>query len=657
LAALAAQDEPSILDMSLEQLQNVVVTDTKVAQAQDTVTQKVEIVDAAEIRRHTALNRNISELLLYRSGLFVNTLSRNDANWGSFGGLGPKYNGYLLDGLPIDSFVDSMSLSPWAFERVELYKGPASVMYSNYLTMDFAGNETPLAGITNFVLKDTIDSQLTRLQIGGGSFGTMNGKLYHQGASGKLSYFVGGNFEQADYTNYGTSDSWLYIINDPDYTKGALYGKASYRLGEDDSLSLFAHHTSHSGTAGRPNRDFDHSYDTVNLAYAHQLTDALNLQLKGGYRNYDRLSGEDYYPASFDSRSHEGVDQQVFPVDLSFTFQHLGQSLLTFGADTQITDYQTYSEANGGSTTLNQVSSQSRGVFVQEKLVLDRWVLRAGGRYNITEHSYETINGAEPSGSGDNNWRQPLWSIGARYNASPELALYANTGTSFVVPSAKQLWGTTSDLTQAGQLPNTGLREENGQGSDIGFEWRPLDTWSIGVRGFLNQLDDAIIDNVVSQAPSQSQSINAGEARSYGAELMVDHKVNDNWHWFANLTHTVSEVTNPADHDHDGSEIPFVPDLMANAGCTASLPWAITLSPYLHMVGSYYDSTAQSSRRQFGSFWTANLRLEKSLLKTSGYTVDSFVELDNLTNERFEMPWGFQDPGFSAFVGLEAAVF
>jgi hypothetical protein len=37
---------------------------------------------------------------------------RNGANWGSYGGLGPKYNSCLLDGLPIDSFVDTMSLDP-----------------------------------------------------------------------------------------------------------------------------------------------------------------------------------------------------------------------------------------------------------------------------------------------------------------------------------------------------------------------------------------------------------------------------------------------------------------------------------------------------------------------------------------------------------------
>jgi outer membrane receptor protein involved in Fe transport len=157
---------------SLEQLADMVVTDTKVAQSLDTVTQKIAVLHGADIDRLPDVNRNLAELLSYTSGQFVNVLSRNDANWGSYAGLGPKYNSYLLDGLPIDSFVDAMGLDVAAIERVEVYKGPASVLYSNYLTMDFAGNETPLAGTTNFVLKNRIDQPLTRLALGTGSYNT-----------------------------------------------------------------------------------------------------------------------------------------------------------------------------------------------------------------------------------------------------------------------------------------------------------------------------------------------------------------------------------------------------------------------------------------------------------------------------------------------------
>jgi len=158
----------------------IVVTDTKMAQPQARATQKVDVISEDDSARQTSPNRNLSELLKNTSGQFVNPLSRNDANWGSFGGLGPKYNVYLLDGLPIDAFADAMALDPWAVERVELYKGPAAVMYPNYLTMDFAGNEAPLAGITNFIVRDKIDAPASRVRIGQGSYKTTNAGFYHQ---------------------------------------------------------------------------------------------------------------------------------------------------------------------------------------------------------------------------------------------------------------------------------------------------------------------------------------------------------------------------------------------------------------------------------------------------------------------------------------------
>jgi len=642
---------PDVFELSLEELASVVVTDTKIAQSHGSVTQKVEIVEDGEIDRHTALKRNLSDLLIYKSGLFINTLSRNDANWGSFGGLGPKYNGYLLDGLPIDSFVDTMSLDPWILGRIELYKGPASVMYSNYLSMDFAGNQTPLTGITNFVLKDKISGPLTRIRLGGGSYGTGSGKFYHQNGANGFNYFFGGGLERSNYADYGTPNSWLNILRDPQYQKRSLYANASYLFGGGQKLSLFVHRTIHDGDAGRPNRDFEHGYDTVNLAYQNQVNDKLNVQIKGGYRGYDRCWGDDNFPAGLDLKNHSGVLQKILPFDLSINYKHAGESLLTLGVDSQFAGYKTYAETPAGvRTTDADMSSISRGIFIQEKLVRDKWIFRAGGRTNRTEHSYDMINGAAPAGDSKKSWSMPLWSFGARYNRSSRIAFYANTGTSFVAPSAKQIWGTAG-----GQLANPGIKEENGTGSDLGIEWRPDGRTTIGMRALANELDNAIIDNVVSLNPSRTQSVNAGNARSYGAELTAERKASDNLRWFANVTRISSRVENPLDKDNDGTNIPFVPDYVANAGLTMKLTGEVTLSPYVHTAGNYYDSTSRAGRLKFGPYQTINLKIHKDFPKKSKYDAGVFIDLNNITNRRFEMPWQFQDTGFNAFIGLEAS--
>jgi len=650
--------EQEIYDLSLEDLSKLVITDTKIGQAQETVTQKLELFSSKDFDRQTTYHGNIAELLTYTSGQFVNPLSRNDPNWGSFEGLGPKYNGYLLDGLPIDSFADAMSLDPWAFEQVEVQKGPASVMYSNYLSMDFAGNETPLAGITNFILKERIDAPVTRIMAGGGSYNTFAGRLYHQNRKENLNYFFGATMEQSDYANYGTADSWLHIIDDPEYQKTKLYAKLTYLFDRNDhKLSLFVNHTQHTGDAGRPNRDFSHRYDTINLSYSNQITDTLNLHVKTGFRNYDRHWAEDNHPTDLGLREHDGVKQRIFPSDLTLNITHAGNSTFTVGVDSQVATYESYAESEGVKKTGSDVTAYSVGVFLQEKLVLDQWVFRLGGRFNHTGHFYDLFAGVTPT-KRRNSWESLLWSVGIRYNIKPWIAIYGNAGNSFVAPSAKQLGGTLSASSAGvvganGQLPNFDLMPEKGVGSDFGLELRPLDSISIGIRGFFNQVNEAIVENVVNTTPSQSKSMNVGKARSFGGELNIEHRLAEYLRWFANCTYTATNVEDRLDNDQNSSRIPFVPEFVANGGITARLPLNIYLSPYLHWVGTYYDSSSKSSRREFGPYPLLNMRAQKTLVSNDTLAIHAAIDLNNLLDKHYEMPWQFRDPGFNAFGSLE----
>ena len=640
-----------VYDLSLEKLSELVVTDTKIAQSRDTVTQKLETIRAVDLERMAAPGRNLAEYLRYTAGQFVNPLSRNDANWGAYAGLGPKYNTYLLDGLPIDSFADAMGIDSWALQEVEVHKGPASVLYSNYLTMDFAGNETPLAGVTNFILKDRIDAESTRLAVGYGSHNTASTRIYHQNHRGSFSYFAGGTYERSDYAAYGLADSWLHMDRNPRYEKTKLYAKVGYAFGGDrQKLSLFVHRADHWGNLGRPNRDFSNHYETVNAVYSAQLAEAWNFQLKSGFRNYDRSWDEDNYPIDLGLRERDGVRQRIYPSDLTVNFQHAGTSMLTAGGDFQRAWYETYA-------TVNEVTAQSTGLFLQEKYVVDRWVIRAGGRLNRTRQSYETVAGMKPDLS-DQSWDSRLWSAGVRFNATPQLSLYGNIGTSFLAPSAKSVAGTlaATDLGvtgRNGQLPNPDLQPETGTGSDLGIEYRSASAFSLGVRVFYNQIADAIVDNVVSATPSQSRSVNAGRALGKGFEVTLEQAVSPDFTWFANLTVNASRVQNALAPAQDGTAIPFVPSYVANAGIAAKLPLGIVVSPRLQLVGDYYDSTSRFGRQRFGSYPVVNLRLQRLWLERSGCTVSCALDLNNLFNRRYEMPFQFRDTGFNTFFSLE----
>ena len=79
-------------ELNLEELGKVVVTGSKKERLISSVTQKVDVINHQEINQIFCPKRNLSELIQYLPGASVQVLSRNDANWGAYGGIGPKYN-------------------------------------------------------------------------------------------------------------------------------------------------------------------------------------------------------------------------------------------------------------------------------------------------------------------------------------------------------------------------------------------------------------------------------------------------------------------------------------------------------------------------------------------------------------------------------------
>ncbi|GAB4432332.1 MAG: TonB-dependent receptor [bacterium] len=654
--SIAYADNGSVLkEQKPYMMEELVITETKSPQNINEVTHKFDVVTSDEIQNLTSNNRNIAEMFKYLPGNFVNPLSRNDANWGSYGGLGPKYNSYLLDGLPIDTFVDPMSLDTIYIERAEIHRGPASVLYPNYMTMDFAGNQSALAGISNLITKDKITKPKSLFSLGYGAWDTIQTKLYHENSKGELNYFLGGTYEQSDYTNYGTNPSWLNMIDNPQYKKTKLYFKNTYYISSNSKVALFWHHTQHTGDAGRPNRYYEHQYDLINALYENKINQELSVQFKLGYRYYDRRWQEDNFPV-LSLREKDGVKQNIVPADLSFNYRHGRNNLLTFGADFQSVNYETFAEINGLRSIGNNMDATNYGIYIHEKAEVGDWIFRVGGRYNYTEHEYDLIGGVNPSVK-DKSWNKFLWSLGTRYNATKEVGFYANLGSSFMVPSAKSIGGTLSPSDifvpgKNGQLPNPGLKPETGLGFDIGGDFRTIKNLQFGLRGFYNRVDDAIVENVVSTIPSQTQSVNAGKTYAYGVEIELNHMIN-NINWFANGTFTNTKVENGVDSDQDGSDVPFVPDIILNVGGTIKLPYDFSLSPYYQYVGRYYDSTSKSGRRDFGQYGVVNLNVQKLLVKTNNYSANFSLDLNNLFDNKYEMPWQFQDPGFNIMARIE----
>ena len=655
------------------EMEEVIVTGSKLPQTPGNVTQKISIITVDDMGSLVQGNGNLAELLSYSPGNFANVLSRNDPNWGSSGGLAHTYKGYMLDGLPIDAFVDLQSLDPWAFQRVEDQRGSASVLYPTYLAMDFAGNQSPLAGTANFILKERVRSTRTRASVYGGSYSTVGGRFFHQRAAGNLHLFFGGHHEASDYTYYGTFDedgnrnSWLNMLEDdsPNYEKTKMYMRGTYYLNDSGQrVSLYAHRTWHTGDSGRPNRDFGHTYTTLNAGYIHPVSDKITARAKVGYRDYVRRWEEDNFardslgvviPESLALRSEDGVDQSVMPADLSVSVITRESDVLTVGADYQLASYKNTSEA-GVLNTNNEGTATGLGLYAQEEFRLNSLTLRVGARFTSIAHDIELLSGAPP-GEESNSWNKLLSSAGARYNHSDDLSVYTNFGTSFKAPSQKSVGGTVPvGSTDSGHLPNPDLKPESGTSIDLGVNYRPMEDLQVGLRGFNIVIDDQIVQIEVEGAP-QSQDINAGNTATNGAELEVTHRLSEMVEWFANYTYTNAEVKEHENEDLIGAKINFVPERVIGLGVHLTLAKGLRATITAQSYSGIYsdikkDDPNKDDDDPLPGYNLVNARVQYAVSTQDGYDLTLFLEPYNLTNQTFEMPWGFQDPGFSANGGL-----
>lgn len=658
------QNAVNLYDLTLEQLANIVVTASKVPQSLSRVTEKVDVITEQQISRIVQGKRNLAELIQYLPGASVSVLSRNDANWGSYGGIGPKYSTYMLQGLPIDAFMDPMVLDAMAIQRIEVQRGPASVMYPEFLSQDFAGSQSPLAGTVNLILKEDVATPLSTVTLDYGSYDTYAVRAYHQDRVDRCHVFGGAAYEQSDYVNYSLPDSWLNMLQDPEYTKFHVFLGASVYLDEKakHKIALFGNETLHDGNMGRVNREYDHQYGLLNAEYSGQLTDAVKATLKAGIRSYDRSWEEDNYDNNQDLslRENAGVEQNIVPMDASLTFRHFQDSNLTIGSDYQKASYKTWVEpANKDKVDRTVADASQVGVYAQEELQVGKATLRGGGRLNKINNDIDKLEGQAP-GSSDQTWDVALWSVGAKYRLAEDWALFANGGNSFLTPGFKAVGGTLSATDRSvpgrnGQLPNPNLKPESGMGYDLGLDGRLSPSLSLSVRAFRNTISDAIIDSVVSEDPSQTMSENAdGETVAQGIEMDVQQRTDWGIDWFANATLTQSEIVAPGNPDQDGAEVPFVPGVMANVGATCYLPYRIEVSLMLHWSGRIYDSSSKENRNSFDSGELVNVMASKAFAVRGGRTVTVFVKLYNATDNKIDMPWQFQDPGFQGTFGVTA---
>ncbi|MCU1738021.1 MULTISPECIES: TonB-dependent siderophore receptor [unclassified Pseudomonas] len=545
-AVTASEDEPADGPVQGYVARKTVVG-TKTAATLLETPQSISVVTRQQMDDQAA--QTLDQALRYTPGVYSQD---NDLRFDQLSIRGFDADSYL-DGLKLNrtTWFANPRIDPWFLERVDVLRGPASVLY---------GQSGP-GGLVDMQSKQPTDTPLHVIQVGVG-----NDDRYQAGFDfggplddqGKFSYRLTGLGRMADTQTDHIQEQ-----------RFAIAPAVSWQIDDDTRLTVLANYQydpqgglfnpvpvygsvlrNPNGNLhpndylGDPDRDrFKRTQFSLGYQFSHRFNDTWTFRQNTRYLHDD----VDYYQTSLTGPLD--ADLQTAPLWANVNDEHLGQFAMDnqlqadfatgaikhsvlMGADLQRLQQQinrggqyfpnainiynpNFSALPTVPVTTSQYTTQSQfGAYVQDQLSLDHWRWLIGARQDWAS-TYDNQD-AKLTGANLSNTRQRdsklTWRSGLSYVFDNGLAPYASYSESFQPQVGTDREGKTF-------VPTTGKQYE------VGIKYQPVGSRSLYSAAVfdLRQQNVLTTDDVDPNYETQK-----GEIRSRGLELEAHGELTDN---------------------------------------------------------------------------------------------------------------------------------
>lgn len=499
--------------------------------------------------------------------------------------------GLYKDGLKLvnPGFAVSYNLEPYGAERVEVPRGPASVLYG----------QASAGGLVNYVSKRPTFDPFAEIKFEAGTFNRLQGELDAGGALDKdktLAYRLTALGRDSDTQVDYITDNRVYVA--PALTwkpndKTTLTFLSHYQKDETQpSQRLPAEGTLYGNANGKipsnrftgePGVDrYNREEFAVGYQLQHRFNEALTVRQNARYYN-NELDVRSVYTAALQadqstiSRYYYEIDGKVhgFNLDNQAQFKFLTGAVahtLLAGLDFQHTDA-TYvlpfgvapdldifkpvygASVPAASPYQNDVLTQDQtGLYLQDQVKLtENWRLSLGGRYDMADSETDSrITGTGTTQSDS----EATGRAGLTYLADNGLAPYFSYAQSF--------------LPALGRDSGTGkaFKPETGEQYEFGVKFQPKHQNSFITLAYF----DLTRQNYLTLDSNTFVNVQKGEAHSRGVELEGVASFDNGLSLTAGYSYLDAEVTKSSFADEVGEPLEYAPEHKATLWADYKVP-------------------------------------------------------------------------------------
>lgn len=490
---------------------------------------------------------------------------------------------WLVDGVRINnrlytSTSPADTLPASMVERIEVLKGGQSLFYGTQA----------VAGAINVVTRPYADELGGTFTLGGHTNQGVHADLLVRGPAGPARFVAWVSKDEAE--GYRTFDVFQpsATARKRGYDVVSFGGKLGLDLSEDLALNLYYQHTdAHLDYPGpRLTRlsfnDRDEEIGSLSLDWT--ASEQAQLSVKGYYHDWDSVySTVNNVPSNI-------AGPGVIIDDLTFWgYEDYGVSVLARLNLHRGFEYQLgYDSQNfNGRDDVLLIAQQTEKVhaLVAQVRTNDDLIrnahFAAGVRYNKTDESEKAI-----------------WNLSGRWDVTPDVYVEGTLGTSFILPSAEQLFG-IDPCCAAG---NPDLKPEESLNGNVSVGGQ-TDRFTWQVTGFARKIDNLIAEGAARPGFPEGLYVNTpGEVKSRGFEVQATARLTQALSATGSFAHTRTRA------EGAGRQFDRIPESQAKAALVyepADRPFGASAT--VLWTGDVYQQVTAFGRQNYGDYAVVDL--------------------------------------------------